>query len=215
MTTFPNSPRLLKGAIISIGSASPTPTVIPFQYNPAQMTRSISLSGADGETAAEKEQRIQNPPRESISVQVEIDATDRLEEADPITGLFGIHPQLAQLELLLYPQSSGIILNRALLSAGMVEIIPPDQTLTLFAWGGSRVVPVKLTGFSVEETGFDTKLNPIRAAVTLNMEVQTYADLGETSVGGVLFMVHQIAKEVLATFGSAEGAADILRTAGL
>ena len=215
MTTYPNSPRLLKGAIISIGSASPTPTVIPFQYNPESMSRTISLSGEAGETTEQKEMRLQNPPRESMTVKVELDATDQLEKADPIAGLFGIHPQLAALELILYPKSSGIILNKVLLAAGMVEIIPAEQALILFAWGGSRVVPVKITAFSIEETEFDTKLNPIRATVTLTMNVLTYKDLGLTSVGGTIFMVHQVAKEVLATLGSAEGVSDILRVTGL
>ena len=213
MTTFPNSPRLLKGAIISVGTASPVPTVIPFQYNPASMTRTLSLS--ESESAEKKEMWVQNPPREAITVKIELDATDKLETADPITGLFGIHPQLASLELLLYPKSTGIILNKVLMAVGMVEIIPAEQALILFAWGGSRVVPVKITGFSIEETEFDTKLNPIRATVTLNMDVLTYADLGLTSAGGAISMVHQIAKEVLATLGSAEGVSDVLRTAGL
>ncbi|MDQ3318215.1 MAG: hypothetical protein M3522_12915, partial [Actinomycetota bacterium] len=42
-------------------------------------------------------------------------------------------------------------------------------------------------------------LNPIRAGVNLNLQVLNYQDLGLASVGGALFMAHQISKEVMAT----------------
>ena len=41
MTTFPQSPRLLKGALVAIDPLRPLPTVIVFQYNPETLTRRI------------------------------------------------------------------------------------------------------------------------------------------------------------------------------
>lgn len=39
MTTFPGSPRLLKGAIVGIDIFNPASSVIMFQYNPETLTR--------------------------------------------------------------------------------------------------------------------------------------------------------------------------------
>ncbi|MCA1553168.1 MAG: hypothetical protein LC737_02190, partial [Chloroflexi bacterium] len=41
--------------------------------------------------------------------------------------------------------------------------------------------------------------NPIRAKVSLSLRVLNYTDLGLLSVGGALFMAHQVVKEVMAT----------------
>ena len=71
----------------------------------------------------------------------------------------------------------------------------------LVTWGIKRILPVRLTQFSITEEAFDTGLNPIRAKVNLGMRVLNYNDLGLASVGGALFMAHQIIKEVMATIG--------------
>jgi len=114
----------------------------------------------------------------------------------------GIYPALASLEMLLYPKSALIIANEALLNFGVIEVIPPEAPLTLFAWGINRILPVRLTELSITEEAYDPNLNPIRAKVSLGLRVLTYQDLGLLSVGGTLFMAHQIAKEVMATMGS-------------
>ena len=41
----------------------------------------------------------------------------------------------------------------------------------LFVWSKSRVVPVRVTDFSVTEEAFDPALNPIRAKVSLGLRV--------------------------------------------
>jgi hypothetical protein len=38
--------------------------------------------------------------------------------------------------------------------------------VTLFVWSSSRVIPVRLTEFSITEEAFDPNLNPIRAKVS-------------------------------------------------
>lgn len=219
MTTFPRAPQLQKGAIIGLDPFNPLASVVVFQYNPKEMTRQLAVdSGASGgEAAGADSLRIKKPPRETINLTVKLDATDQLEKADPLATSMGIHPQLAALEMLLYPKSARVITNYALQSAGMIEVVPPESWLTLFIWGVKRVVPVKLKNFSVTENEFDPSLNPIRADVTLGMDVLNYTDLGLLSPGGVLFMAHQITKEVMATIGSvgniagvASGSLDIL-----
>ena len=93
------------------------------------------------------------------------------------------------------------IANEVLARAGVIEVIAPEAPLTLFAWGPKRVLPVRLTEISIAEEAFDPSLNPIRAKVTLALRVLTYQDLGLLSVGGALFLAHQVTKEVLATLG--------------
>jgi hypothetical protein len=106
---------------------------------------------------------------------------------------------LASLEMLIYPKSIPTIANEALAAVGVIEVVPPEAPLTLFVWGVKRVLPVRITSFSITEEAFDPNLNPIRASVNLGLQVLTYHDLGLLSAGGALFMAHQIIKEVMAT----------------
>lgn len=200
MSSFPGSPPVLKGAIIGLDATNPLASIIVFQYNPDTMTRTLTAQATSGETADKAEAlRLKGPPRETIKVDVEIDAADQLEVADATATTIGLHPTLASLEMLLYPKSAVSIANEALAALGVIEVIPIEAPLTLFVWGAMRTLPVRVDEFSITEEAFDTILNPIRAKVSLSLQVLNYQDLGLTSVGGSLFMVHQIAKEVMAT----------------
>jgi hypothetical protein len=203
MTTFPNSPRLQKGAIVGLDPANPLASVIVFQYNPDTLTRTLTAQTSGGDADKGEALRLKGPPQESIKLDIEIDAADQLEQAKPPSTTMGLYPTLASLEMLLYPKSSLVIANEALLRMGMIEIVPPEAPLTLFVWGLNRVLPVRLTSFSITEEAFDPNLNPIRAKVSLEMRVLNYQDLGLDSVGGALFMGHQIAKETMATISGA------------
>jgi hypothetical protein len=201
MSSFPGSPRLLKGAIVGIDPFNPLASVVVFQYNPDALTRRIAANAANPNAARGEALRLKGPPAETINATVEIDATDQLERADPIAGALGIHPTLASLEMLLYPKTALVLANEVLARAGVIEVVPAEAPLTLFIWGIKRVLPVRLTELTINEEQFDPSLNPIRAKVTLGMKVLTYQDLGLASPGGALFMVHQVVKEVMATIG--------------
>ena len=202
MTTFPNSPRLLKGAIIGVDVFNPLASVVVFQYNPDTLTRTITARAAGAQGNPGEALRLAGPPEETIRLEVEIDAADQLETAHPIATSMGLYPTLSALEMLLYPKSALVIANEALARVGIIEVIPAEAPLTLFVWGPKRVLPVRLTGFTITEEAFDPGLNPIRAKVNLDLKVLSYHDLGLLSVGGALFMAHQIAKETMATIGS-------------
>lgn len=208
MTTFPNSPRLQKGAIIGVDIFNPLASVIVFQYNPDTMTRTITAQTTGGDAERGEALRFKGPPQEQIRLDVEIDATDQLERGDGLAGTLGIYPALASLEMLLYPKSARMIANEVLLNIGVVEIIPPEAPLTIFVWGIPRIVPVRLTELTITEEAYDPNLNPVRAKVSLGMRVLNYHDLGLSSVGGTLFMAHQIAKEVMATINGVGNVAD-------
>ncbi len=202
MTTFPNSPRLIKGAIVGLDSFNPVASVIVFQYNPDTVTRTVTAQASGDNPDQGEALRLKGPPQETIKLDVEIDAADQLEQAkEPATSM-GVYPTLAALEMLLYPKSALMIANEALAALGIIEVIPPAAPLTLLVWGLKRVLPVRLTQFTITEEAFDPTLNPIRAKVSLDMRVLTYQDLGLLSPGGALHMAHQVAKEVMATIGS-------------
>jgi hypothetical protein len=110
----------------------------------------------------------------------------------------GVTPTLAALEMLLYPKSAKVISDVILAQLGNIEIIPPEAPLTLFVWGPQRVLPVRLTGFSITEEAYDPLLNPIRAKVDLSLYVLSYADLQVATAGYDLFLAHQIIKESMA-----------------
>lgn len=201
MTTFPGSPRLLKGAIIGLDPVNPLASTIIFQYNPETMTRSLEARSMGGSEGGDKSEafRLTGPPKETITLSIELDAADQLERGDPQAVLMGVYPALSALEMLIYPKSAKVISDAALVRLGVIEIIPPEAPLTLFIWGPQRVLPVRITSFSITEQAYDTALNPIQAKVDLSMYVLSYADLKITHPGYNLFLAHQIVKEVMAT----------------
>src|SRR5262245_51349389 len=111
MTTFPNSPRLQKGAIVGVDQLNPLASVIVFQYNPDTLTRTITPQAMGGEGDRGEALRLKGPPQETIKLDVEVDAADQLEQAQPIATAMGVYPALAALELLLYPKSPLVIAN--------------------------------------------------------------------------------------------------------
>jgi len=202
MSSFPGSPRLIKGAIVGIDPFNPMASVVVFQYNPDTVTRTVSAQASGDNPDKGEALRLKGPPQETIKLEVEIDATDQLERAESSATQKGLYPALAALEMLLYPKSALVVANEVLARLGLIEVIPPEAPLTLLVWGLKRVLPVRLTQLSITEEAFDPTLNPIRAKVSLDLRVLTYQDLGLFSAGGALFMAHQVAKETMARISS-------------
>jgi hypothetical protein len=117
--------------------------------------------------------------------------------------LVGVHAPLAALEMLLYPKSIFVLEHVAQIQAGVLGLIAPEAPLTLFVWGPTRVIPVRITELTITEEAHDNMLNPIRAKVELSMKTLSYYDLPFSNPGWAMFMVHQVAKEVLATTNTA------------
>ncbi len=203
MTTFPGSPRILKGGIVLLDpdTFNVLPNgVIVMQYNPDTLTRSLKIKGAEESGDRSEALRLTGPPVETFKLDAEIDATDQLEVPDqnPNTVQNGIFPQLAALETIVYPQSTTLQNNFNLSQTGTLEIMPMQAPLPLFVWSANRIVPVRLTDFSITEEAFDPALNPIRAKVSLGMRVLSIDDLNFADKGGSLYMVYQQQKESLA-----------------
>jgi len=205
VTTFSNSPRLLRGGIVLVDPDSgQVLRVIAMQYNPDTLTRTLQPQAIAGDGQDRSQAlRLKGPPVETIKLDAEIDAADQLEFPDqnPNVVQFGIAPQLAQLETLLYPPSVRLIANNALQAVGTLEITPVQTPLTLLVWNRQRVVPVRLTDCTITEEAFDPQLNPLRAKVSLSMRVLSVDDLGFDTKGGALYLVYQQNKERLAQLG--------------
>ena len=210
MSSFPRSPRILKGGLVLLDPASSTVLrVIALQYNADTLSRSLQVQAVAAGDGADRSEalRIKGPPVETIKLDAEIDASDQMEfpGQHALVAEAGIFPQLALLETLVYPGSSQLQNNEAMQGRGMLEILPMEAPLTLFVWSSVRVLPVRVTELSITEEAFDIKLNPIRAKVSLGLRVLTVGDLGFNHKGGGLFMTYLRHKEQLAARAASGG----------
>ena len=200
-SAFPGSPRLLKGGVVFMDAATgAVQRIIVMQYNPDSLSRTLQPQGTGDGAERSEALRLKGPPVETIKLEAEIDATDQIGAAEPdaIATQFGILPQLAALESMAYPPSDRLQANNDLARRGKLEIIPVESPLTLLVWSSNRVMPVRLTDYSVTEEAFDANLNPIRAKVNLGFRVLSVNDLGFDHRGGNLYLRYQKSRERLA-----------------
>jgi hypothetical protein len=113
---------------------------------------------------------------ESISFEIRLDATDKLNEGDTITEQFGITPQLSTLELMVHPKGESVLggLVDDLLGlgeSGFSFTKKPNPPMILFIWGRKKVLPVNISSLNITETEFSTDLNPIRATASVSLTV--------------------------------------------
>ena len=195
--TVSDSSRLIKAAIISIPSGAPIPTVVVMQYNPEQLTRSIAPKYVQTGGVPIGGELLAGPAEETITLTAKISAVDQLANGSGVAGEVGLLPQLAALEVIMYPQSIAIMMATAKLAAGTLEITPSTTPLTLFAWGFKRVMPVQLTGYSVTETLHDPNLNPINADVSLTLKVLTYQEFTSSQAGYYVSIANLVAREAM------------------
>jgi hypothetical protein len=212
MGSFPGSPRILRGAIVAVTPLSPLSRIVIFQYNPNELRRTLRPRSAPTEqqVGPADAHRIWGAPTETITMTVEVDAADQLETGDLVAATTGIAPQLASLEMLLYPDSLQVIANTALMAAGVIELLPPEGPLTVLVWGPGRAVPVRLQDLTITEQAFDPGLFPTRATVEVSLQVLSYSDLPFSDPGYTLFLVHQVLKETMASVAGVTGAISAL-----
>ncbi len=208
MSGYSQSPRIVKGGIVLIdpGSAQ-VQRVIALQYNPDTLTRTLQAQGMRDNAERSEALRLKGPAVETLKLDAEIDAADQLEFPEQHRAVVeaGIGPSLAVLESLVNPAAADLLANRARAAAGMLEIAPMESALVLFVWGAQRIVPVRVTDFSITEEAFDPSLNPLRAKVSLGLRVLSVDDLGFDHKGGGLFMAYLQARERLAARAAAVG----------
>jgi len=198
--SFPNRPRILRGAFVEFGLSLP-PLFVVFQFNPTQLTRNRALTfAAAGAGTATGTRAPAIPPRtlrqmhgkepdllelqkkqlvslqeQTIGFDVRLDATERLDEGDAIAEEFGIAPQLSTLELMTYPKDESLLGSAvgSLLGKpkGFSFTRGRNPPMILFIFGRKRVLPVNINSMNITETEFSSDLNPVRATVAVNLTV--------------------------------------------
>lgn len=202
MTTFPGSPRTLRGGLVMLDAKSgQVQRVVVLQYTPETLSRTLQAQAVTGDAGDRLDAlRLRGAPIETIKLDAELDAADQLEHPDKNrpTVRLGLNPELAALETAIYPRADAVQANITLAGSGSLEIAAVEAPLTLFVWSEQRVVPVRITDFSITEEAFDPALNPIRAKVSLGLRVLTVNDLRLGHRGAGIFMAYHRAREQFA-----------------
>ncbi|WP_199512584.1 CIS tube protein [Nucisporomicrobium flavum] len=194
---FADLGRPVRSGLVTVDPVSGAPQrVVVMQFNPDSLQRSLApqATAAEGQGDRTEALRLTGPAVETWKFDAEVDSTDQTDRPAPD----GIHPQLALLELLIQPPSGRLRTNQALAAVGTIEVLPVEAPLTVFVWGGRRVLPVRLTELSITEDAFDANLNPIRATVSVGLRVLTVNDLPAGHRGAELYLAHLVQKENLA-----------------
>ena len=145
--------------------------------------------------------RLRGPAVETIKLEAELDATDQLEFPQRIPHRRAIRLATATGEAWRCwstPRSRRFSPTTTWPTTARWKLSRWNQPLTLFVWSRSRVVPVRITDFSITEEAFDPSLNPIRAKVSLGLRVLNVDDLGFSHPGSRVFMTYLSSKEQLA-----------------
>jgi hypothetical protein len=117
-----------------------------FPYVPEQLERSL-VAGADGQLC------------ETISLAVDLDATDGLERGERDAVRSGIEVELAAL-------------------AAAVREAAAEDALALLVWGAQRLLPIRVDELAISESAFDGRLNAVRARAVLRLTLQAPDRLG-------------------------------------
>jgi hypothetical protein len=154
---------------------------IPFRFNPETITRNVALQAAQNQAGTEGAQPAQpgsghqaNSPdaggtlKESFNVTIRVDAADRGIVLDGVHDEFGVAPEIAAIEDLLYPAQTAA--QQASNGKQAVAAVGP-RPMVLFVWGPKRVLPVRIASLKIDETVYDTMLNPVRAEIEVALEV--------------------------------------------
>jgi hypothetical protein len=207
--SFSGSPRIIKGGLVLLDADSGAMLrIIALQYNPDSISRSLTAQSVALDSPNRSEPlRLKGPAVETFKLEAELDATDQLEFPDQnaIAVSVGLLPQLAALEMIVYPSSQTILANHQLAQQGTLEITPMEAPLALFVWSSSRIVPVRITELSVNEESFDPNLNPIRAKISLGLRVLSVDDFPWSHRGTGLYLAYQQQKEALAQLAPTVG----------
>jgi hypothetical protein len=180
--------KLVKAGFVVLDVTGAILKIVVFQYNPETLVRRLDGVGASAPTSATtllgETVPIGTPgppalpfPHELVNFTIALDAADKLQVADALTEQNGVFPALSALELLMYPQSN---------------------SLTVWVSGSKRILPVRITQMQITEQMFDPALNPIRAEVSVVLQVLKDADFASNAHGKALWDTHSNVMQQLA-----------------
>ncbi len=175
-----------RGILIEYSLSIP-PLALSFEFNPQTLSRSRTITvqrgdlpgnrGGYGFTSpletARAAQGVSMEP-ETFTVQILLDATDRMNDGDVIATTQGIQPEIDTLRSMVEPKVQGPGGLQVLSSLGALG----DRALfrreypsvLLFVWG-FYVLPVFLTSVTIDEKAHLPSLKPYRAEANLTMQV--------------------------------------------
>lgn len=206
---------------------------------------SQDTSGSAGSTTSNDTSSTAQPfdPPETFTLALELDAADALEkpESHPVAFISGVADRIAAMEMLLYPQADSLLggllgsITGSLsvgasvgggsgissgtggaVSGGVQPASRGTVPVILFVWGPGRIVPVRLTSFSVEEQAYSPLLYPIRAKVSIGLKILTPKDFPQChrklseDMAIAAFNFTRKQKEVLAAANMANSVESIL-----
>jgi hypothetical protein len=184
-------PVLLRGALVEYSGQflGPIPNIVVFQFNPDELARTITIPPRATDAASRQQTDVGTtsaPPTETFSIKAHFSAADDLGAGGAVSAIprvFGIGPQLAALEKMVYPPKTpggligaaidaiGSALSSGSNTAAARDVPRPTVPKLLFIWGATRVLPVAVTSMSIAEKQFDFLLNPVQAEVTIGLSV--------------------------------------------
>lgn len=208
---------LLRGALIEYSGdfLGPIPNLVVFQFNPEQIARTINIPQPRAQTPHESARPREPsatgvPPTESFTITAHFSAADDLGKGGAVSAIprvFGIGPQLAALEKMVYPAGplTGLIgaaldaIGAALGGGGAQDPAQPvpreSVPRILFIWGLTRVLPVKIKTLTMTEQKFDFLLNPVQAEVQIGLEINNLAGTSPDKIGKGALLYSQVAKD--------------------
>jgi hypothetical protein len=200
------------GALVEYGTdfLGPIPNVVIFQFNPETMTRTITIPPRAVDATQRETSQAGEPPYERFTITASFSAADQRNSSNPIGILFGVGPQLAALEAMVYPvQTPGGLIGAAIDAIGSLlgsssppptQPIPRQQTpRILFIWGLTRIVPVIIESMTITELIYDGMLNPLEAQVSIGLAIITPCSCCGDTIGQGALAYTQMAQDTMAT----------------
>jgi hypothetical protein len=155
--------------------------VIPFRFNPEGLSRTVAAEGGQRQTGVESGRGAAPPPsgeapadaaaasvKESFTVHIRLDFADRDPAMNGLDEQYGIAPEIAAIEDLMYPAQTDADASSD--GTQPVRAASPRPTV-LLVWGRKRVLPVRITSLKIDESVYNTELHPVRAELEASLEV--------------------------------------------
>ncbi|WP_250148352.1 hypothetical protein [Halomonas jincaotanensis] len=175
-----------RGVLFEYGLSIP-PLALVFDFNPQSISRSRTVTIKTGDAPGNRTGYDFLSPLETtrvaqgvelaaegFSVDILLDATDRMDAGDNVAAMFGVQPQIDTLRSMVEPKSQGPGGLKTLSSLGIggARAFERQETASvlIFAWG-LQLLPVFLTGVTQKESLHLPNLMPYRAEMGLTMQV--------------------------------------------
>jgi hypothetical protein len=213
-------PTPMLGALVEYGTdfLGPIPNAVIFQFNPETLERTLSIPPRAVDATQRETSQAGEPAYERFTVTATFSAADQRNTSNAIGITFGVGPQLAALQAMVYPvKTPGGLVGAAVDAIGSLlgsqgpaptQPIPRQQTpRILFIWGTTRIVPVIIESLTISEQIYDGMLNPLEAQVAIGLAVITPCGCSGDKIGQGALAYTQLASDTMANLNLANTAA--------